>query len=38
MNPILAESLTWPDALALACICALAAFAVYFVYRTEEEP
>jgi hypothetical protein len=36
MNPILAESLTWPDAFALACICALTAFAVYFINRTEE--
>jgi hypothetical protein len=33
---LLAESLTWPDAFALACICALGALAVYFVNRAEE--
>lgn len=32
----LAESLTWPDAFAIACICILAAFTAYFINRTEE--
>ena len=35
MIPILAESLTWPDAFALACICILAAFTAYFINRAE---